>query len=37
MDTYLGIDVGAVTTKLAVLNEADELLASLYLPTAATG
>ncbi len=33
MDTYLGIDVGAVTTKLAVLNEADELLASLYLPT----
>jgi predicted CoA-substrate-specific enzyme activase len=33
MQTYLGIDVGAVTTKLAVLNETDELLASLYLPT----
>ncbi len=33
MQTYLGIDVGAVTTKFALLNEADELLASLYLPT----
>jgi predicted CoA-substrate-specific enzyme activase len=33
MQAYLGIDVGAVTTKLAVLNEADELLAGLYLPT----
>jgi predicted CoA-substrate-specific enzyme activase len=33
MEAYLGIDVGAVTTKFAVLNEADELLAHLYLPT----
>jgi predicted CoA-substrate-specific enzyme activase len=33
MQAYLGIDVGAVTTKLAVLDEADELIASLYLPT----
>jgi predicted CoA-substrate-specific enzyme activase len=33
MQTYLGIDVGAVTTKLAVLDEAGLLLASLYLPT----
>jgi predicted CoA-substrate-specific enzyme activase len=33
MQAYLGIDVGAVTTKLAVLDEADKLLASLYLPT----
>jgi predicted CoA-substrate-specific enzyme activase len=33
MQAYLGIDVGAVTTKLAVLNEDDELLAGLYLPT----
>jgi predicted CoA-substrate-specific enzyme activase len=33
MQSYLGIDVGAVTTKLAVLDEADELIASLYLPT----
>ncbi len=34
METYLGIDVGSVTTKFAVLNAADELIASLYLPTA---
>jgi len=33
MEAYLGIDVGAVTTKFAVLNEADELVAGLYLPT----
>jgi predicted CoA-substrate-specific enzyme activase len=33
MQAYLGIDVGAITTKLAVINEAGELLASLYLPT----
>ena len=33
MEAYLGIDVGAVTTKFAVLNDADELLAHLYLPT----
>ena len=33
MESYLGIDVGSVTTKFAVLNAADELLASLYLPT----
>jgi predicted CoA-substrate-specific enzyme activase len=33
MEAYLGIDVGSVTTKLAVLNAADELVASLYLPT----
>jgi predicted CoA-substrate-specific enzyme activase len=33
MQAYLGIDVGAVTTKLVVLDEADELLTALYLPT----
>lgn len=33
MQTYLGIDVGAVTTKLAVLDESNSLMASLYLPT----
>jgi len=33
MEAYLGIDVGSVTTKLAVINEADELVADLYLPT----
>ena len=33
MEAYLGIDVGSVTTKFAVLNDADELLAHLYLPT----
>jgi predicted CoA-substrate-specific enzyme activase len=33
MEAYMGIDVGAVTTKFAVLNEADELIANLYLPT----
>ena len=33
MEVYLGIDVGSVTTKLAVLNKSDELMVSLYLPT----
>jgi predicted CoA-substrate-specific enzyme activase len=33
MEAYLGIDVGSVTTKFAVLNEADELATHLYLPT----
>jgi predicted CoA-substrate-specific enzyme activase len=33
MEAYLGIDVGSVTTKLAVLDVADGLVASLYLPT----
>jgi len=30
---YLGVDVGSVTTKFAVLNERDELLTSLYIRT----
>jgi predicted CoA-substrate-specific enzyme activase len=33
MKAYLGIDVGSVTTKFAVLDDADELLAHLYMPT----
>ncbi len=33
MEAYLGIDVGSVTTKFAVLNKGDELVANLYLPT----
>ncbi|MFC2020174.1 acyl-CoA dehydratase activase [Chloroflexota bacterium] len=33
METYLGIDVGSVTTKLAVIDEKDELIAHIYLPT----
>ncbi|MFC1954430.1 acyl-CoA dehydratase activase [Chloroflexota bacterium] len=33
MEVYLGIDVGSVTTKLAVINENDELVAHVYLPT----
>jgi predicted CoA-substrate-specific enzyme activase len=33
LEAYLGIDVGSVTTKLAVLDEGDELAASVYLPT----
>jgi len=33
VEVYLGIDVGSVTTKLAVLNRDNELIASLYLPT----
>ncbi len=33
MEAYLGIDVGSVTTKLAVLDEKDELIAHVYLPT----
>ncbi len=33
MKTYLGIDVGSVTTKLALLDESNEILASTYLQT----
>jgi predicted CoA-substrate-specific enzyme activase len=33
LEAYLGIDVGSVTTKLAVLDGSDELIASIYLPT----
>ena len=33
MDTYLGIDVGSVTTKFAVLDENDELVTYTYLLT----
>jgi predicted CoA-substrate-specific enzyme activase len=32
-NVYLGIDVGSVTTKFAVLNDKDSLVASLYLRT----
>ena len=33
MEAYLGIDVGSVTTKLAVIDSTAGLLADLYLPT----
>ncbi len=33
METYLGIDVGSVTTKFAVLDSKDKLVFHLYLPT----
>ncbi len=33
MKIYLGIDVGSVTTKLAALDENNELFAHIYLPT----
>ena len=33
MEAYLGIDVGSVTTKFAVLDKQDGLIATLYLPT----
>jgi predicted CoA-substrate-specific enzyme activase len=33
MEAFLGIDVGSVSTKFAVLNGAADLIASLYLPT----
>ena len=33
MEAYLGIDVGSVTTKFAVLDGNDELVTSLYLLT----
>ncbi len=33
MKVYLGIDVGSVTTKVAALDENDELAAHTYLPT----
>ncbi len=34
MEAYLGIDVGSVTVKFAVLDVKDSLLANLYLPAA---
>jgi len=33
MEAYLGIDVGSVTTKFAVLDKSDELVTDLYLLT----
>jgi len=33
VEAYLGIDVGSVTTKFAVLNDVDELVTHLYLLT----
>ena len=33
MEVYLGIDVGSVTTKFAVLDKNDELITDLYLLT----
>ena len=33
MEAYLGIDVGSVSTKMAVLDERDELIADIYTPT----
>ncbi|MCJ7605610.1 MAG: acyl-CoA dehydratase activase [Dehalococcoidales bacterium] len=33
VEAYLGIDVGSVTTKFAVLNADDDVLFDLYLPT----
>jgi len=33
MEAYLGIDVGSVTTKFAVLKQDDGLVTHLYLPT----
>ncbi len=33
METYLGIDVGSVTTKLALMDEDGELVSHTYLPT----
>ena len=33
MEVYLGIDVGSVTTKFAVLDKEDQLLTALYLRT----
>ena len=33
MEAYLGVDVGSVTTKLVLLDENDELVCHVYLPT----
>ncbi len=33
MDSYLGIDVGSVSTKMAVLDAGDNILARVYNPT----
>jgi len=33
MEAYLGIDVGSVTTKCAVLDDSDKLIFHLYMPT----
>jgi predicted CoA-substrate-specific enzyme activase len=34
VEAFLGVDVGSVTTKLALLDTAGELVTGLYLPTA---
>ena len=33
MRAYLGIDVGSVTTKIAVMDDNSELITDIYLPT----
>ena len=33
MEAYLGIDIGSVTTKFALLDKDDEVIKTLYLPT----
>lgn len=33
MDVYIGIDIGSVTTKFALLDESNELISSVYLRT----
>lgn len=33
METYLGVDVGSVTTKLALLDDSENMVASIYLRT----
>jgi predicted CoA-substrate-specific enzyme activase len=33
METYLGVDVGSVTTKLALMSQSHELVASIYIRT----
>ncbi|MDP6346837.1 MAG: 2-hydroxyglutaryl-CoA dehydratase, partial [Dehalococcoidia bacterium] len=33
MEAYLGIDIGSVSTKFAVLDQSDELITHLYLQT----
>ena len=33
MEIYLGVDVGSVTTKFAVLDKNNKLVTNLYLPT----
>ena len=33
MNTYLGVDIGSISTKGVIIDEDNKVLASLYIPT----